>query len=67
MAQIGAIQVSPFNAYDDNGYRIEQYGYWNTNEPFFAVPAWEEMGYPDLAAVFETKAAALKAIHDNNY
>lgn len=65
MPQIGDIQVCDAREYGHaSGYVVEEYDYWNQAEPFWAIPAWEERGHSDLAAVFETYEAAAHAIED---
>lgn len=45
-----------------SGFVVEQFGYWNQSEPFWAIPAWEERGLADLAGVFSTREEAEAAI-----
>lgn len=49
------------------GYVIEEL-IWpiGHDKPFYAIPAWEERGYPDLADVFPTRQAAEAALRDNS-
>jgi hypothetical protein len=61
MARIGSVQVSPPGAYEE-GFMVEQFDYWNTREPAWAVPAWDERGHPELCGPFATAAEAAAAI-----
>lgn len=41
---------------------VEQYLYWQGSDPYWAVPAWDECGCPDLCGPFENIGAANLAI-----
>lgn len=68
MAKVGSLQITSASEYSKGeGFVIEQLGYYNQSEPSWAIPAWDEMGYPDLAEIYPTVEAAQKAIDANNY
>lgn len=58
----GCIRISEEGAYVDGKFTIETFGYWNQSEPEWAVPAWEERGFPEFATHFDSYDAAYKAI-----
>ncbi len=51
--------------YDDR-IVIEQYRLWNSAEPYWAVPAWEEQGDGDLEGPFESVEEARAALASRN-
>ena len=58
--RLGAIQV---NATDYDGkIVVERFGFYNGDEPMWAVPAWEECGQSGLRGPFATVADAERAI-----
>ena len=62
-AKVGAIRVCDAREYGrDAGFVIEQFGYGQSDEPSWAIPAWDELGLGSLAEVFPTFHAARRAL-----
>ena len=61
MAEVGDVQV---NATDYEGrIVIEELGYWCLElQPHWAVPAWEERGFPELEGPFSCVKDAEDAV-----
>lgn len=59
-----AVRIAPASEYDlGDGFVIEQKRHWNFDaEESWAIPAWEEMGFGDLAGKFPTHASARRAL-----
>ncbi len=62
MDRPGALRV---NATDYDEIVIEQFNYWNRDEPSWAVPAWEEWGEGDLAGPFTSADEAKRVLHNH--
>ncbi|RWP69521.1 hypothetical protein [Mesorhizobium sp.] len=59
LPEIGSFQITDAREYGYScGVLIEQFGYWNQPEPFWAIPAWDEIGKPDFEGVFMLKEDA---------
>ncbi len=61
----GEVRIAPHADYEPGakGWVIEQADYWNgSDHPTWALPAWDERGEPHLAGVFDTSAAARRAL-----
>lgn len=60
--KIGSIQVNTSDY--ASGVVVECFDYHNRNQPMWAVPAWDEQGWPniELAGPFATRADAERAI-----
>jgi hypothetical protein len=43
---------------------VEFFGYANSDEPFWHVPAWEERGFPELSGPFVDRAEAQAALSE---
>jgi hypothetical protein len=56
------IRISAEGDYYDGKFTIEVESYWNMSEKSWAMPAWEEMGYPDLHHHFDSVEEALAAL-----
>jgi len=63
MEKLGAVRVSSIGDYED-GFYIEQFSYWNSDEPQWAVPAWDERGMPHFCGPFASSEAAQIALAD---
>jgi hypothetical protein len=63
----GCIRISEEGAYYDGKFTIETFGYWNLPEPAWAMPAWDERGFPEFATHFDTYDAAYKAIKNSGW
>lgn len=59
------IRVAAYDEYEpgEAGYVIERRCLLNDLTVAWAIPAWDEMGYPDLCPVFPTREAANAALH----
>lgn len=63
MPDIGTARIEDAREYGyEHGYVIEVFSFWNRSDPSWAIPAWEEWGYPERAGVFPTRGEAEKAI-----
>ncbi|UVK46768.1 hypothetical protein BPNPMPFG_002476 [Mesorhizobium sp. AR07] len=63
MPKIGSLQITDAREYGYScGVVIEQFGYWNQNEPSWAIPAWDEIGLPDFEGVFMLQRDAERAL-----
>ncbi len=67
--QVGDIRVGRWDEYEPGqaGFVIEQLTYgasYLNDEPFWAIPAWDERGQPGLAGVFATYAEAERAMRE---
>jgi len=63
----GCIRISEEGAYDDGKFTIETFGYWNRDEPAWAMPAWDERGFPEFMEDFDSYDAAYKAIKNSGW
>ena len=58
--KLGSLRVMPAIG----GYVIEQFNYWQRDEPHWGVPDWEERSRPELAGVFRSYSKAKSAIEE---
>lgn len=60
--RVGAIRISERGAYHEGKYTIEAFEYANQSRPWWAQPAWDERGLPELLQHFDTRDAAVRAL-----
>jgi hypothetical protein len=58
----GDIRISEEGAYYDGKFTIELLSYWNDSVESWGMPAWEDMGYPNLHHHFDTVNDAFIAL-----
>lgn len=56
------LRISEEGAYHPGKFTIEQFRYWNESVETWGMPAWEDMGYPDLHKHFDTVNDAFIAL-----
>ncbi len=62
--EIGTARIGDIDQYEGRAV-IETFNFHGTrSEPWWAVPAWEETYYPELAGPFETYGRAHLALRD---
>lgn len=63
--KIGSVRVADAREYGHAcGFLIEEYSYWGSPEPHWAIPAWEDAGMGHRSGLFATREQAQKALSE---
>lgn len=62
--RLGSICVADYAEYGEGcaGFVVERFGYGNSAEPHWAIPAWDEWNASELEGPFSSRAEAEEAI-----